>query len=920
VVTPPTTPLTPYLPPSKTEVVIGGGKQTAIPSKPKVVSVVIGGGGSGGGGTSPTSSNTPKIIPLPEPPTPQKIITAPTQTQAKSNLIKNANLQQNNILLSKLKKQSSSAKAVLYEKQVDSFRPEGKTKDIPVTKVYYKQGTTERPATNEEQQYYKTQTNVVQASTKKVNVPYQKIKEKVTKTTGTINEGLYTGITKRIENTGKKAYNKIPVGVRERISLSDSKLSNNIAGNTVRFSKGVVGGIYTDVRDQPLKNVALIGGGAIVGGTIRGISYGAKAVSKAPYIKPIAKSLSTKVRTIKIVGGTGLLTYYGSGITSQVISAPTYQEKGKVIGIAGKDVALFGYGATKGTKAGDFLFRPIRVREPIRPVKVPEAKEVSFDVITGGKEYTLSKYVIEGEVRPPIRKYTTTRFKQYFDIQPKPKNVKTIPARTYRVETLSPVVNNKPFAVSEIRQGSKVGRLSYIQGKTESFNPKIELDSLTNTERYTLNKMIESRTGLPASEKTSKIFFKEGADLTKSFIKSEKLSKINVKDRKVNILTMGKRVNLNQAITRTNVLRDTDDYTLYRSSTFFKDVTKPFSRSSGKIPELRTTILRIKEPLVLDTDSPTIIKTTGTTKTPLSVTFGKGLKTTTLQTYKEMPKVLPKVTTTKTTMTTTSNSLYPKSKFYGLGAYERTESIGYVSPSNINPSSVRVTGYSINPPRDSSLINNRQASFPKIDYTNKNIVQPNIKTGTTTKQDNVLKEITKEKVQEKTMNKYNLDTRTLPQLKEITKQKEIQKTKEITKLKEVPKLKTPPTTIPRTPRVPYIKTPPARMLLPRFNKVSYTPKSTGRYTVSVRRFGKFKPIGIFSSYKQAFNVGKGKVSRTLGATFKVSGGGNYSTPSGFYSRNTKEGRLFIEQPKYRLSTGSEKLEIKSFKKSRSRLW
>lgn len=89
----------------------------------------------------------------------------------------------------------------------------------------------------------------------------------------------------------------------------------------------------------------------------------------------------------------------------------------------------------------------------------------------------------------------------------------------------------------------------------------------------------------------------------------------------------------------------------------------------------------------------------------------------------------------------------------------------------------------------------------------------------------------------------------------------------------------------------------------------------GVFSVSVRRFGKFKSIATTRSYGQAFNIGRQRVSTTLGATFKVSGlGTGYKSPAGFYTKQTKEGTLFIEKPKYRLSTTPEIKEIQYFKK------
>ena len=91
-----------------------------------------------------------------------------------------------------------------------------------------------------------------------------------------------------------------------------------------------------------------------------------------------------------------------------------------------------------------------------------------------------------------------------------------------------------------------------------------------------------------------------------------------------------------------------------------------------------------------------------------------------------------------------------------------------------------------------------------------------------------------------------------------------------------------------------------------------TVKMPSKFLVEVRRFGKFKPIGVFGSMRQAFSVGRGKVSRTLAATFRVKGPGALRTPKGFYSKITPQGRLFIQQPKFRLSTRTERGEIQMF--------
>ena len=95
--------------------------------------------------------------------------------------------------------------------------------------------------------------------------------------------------------------------------------------------------------------------------------------------------------------------------------------------------------------------------------------------------------------------------------------------------------------------------------------------------------------------------------------------------------------------------------------------------------------------------------------------------------------------------------------------------------------------------------------------------------------------------------------------------------------------------------------------------------SGGRNTFSVfgRRYGKFNPIGKASNLNEAFNIGKRFGNNTLGATFKIQGGKglSFKTPTGYYAKNNKKnGQLFIQKNKFRLSSLGEKSEIKRSKK------
>ena len=106
-----------------------------------------------------------------------------------------------------------------------------------------------------------------------------------------------------------------------------------------------------------------------------------------------------------------------------------------------------------------------------------------------------------------------------------------------------------------------------------------------------------------------------------------------------------------------------------------------------------------------------------------------------------------------------------------------------------------------------------------------------------------------------------------------------------------------------TPSLPFMKFSPKKPIA-----------SSGGFQVFGRRFGKFKPIGVGRTEKEAFSLGKKFASSTLGATFKVPKSKVFKLP-GYKTKTTKEGTLFIEPSKRRLKRGSGELpEIQFFKR------
>lgn len=119
---------------------------------------------------------------------------------------------------------------------------------------------------------------------------------------------------------------------------------------------------------------------------------------------------------------------------------------------------------------------------------------------------------------------------------------------------------------------------------------------------------------------------------------------------------------------------------------------------------------------------------------------------------------------------------------------------------------------------------------------------------------------------------------------------------------------TPPFSPPRSPPRQPPKNPPSRKFTTGITK---TPSLFGGFNVFVRRQGRFRQVGGNLSLGGAFNLGERVTQKGLSQTFKVRGtrgqGTPFRVPKGFYAKQSaKEGIVFIEQPRTKINTRSEK--------------
>ncbi len=324
-------------------------------------------------------------------------------------------------------------------------------------------------------------------------------------------------------------------------------------------------------------------------------------------------------------------------------------------------------------KGLDFTFRRKTTIKKLRDVQTPEFIEKQLFAVSRGREFKVSEFRITGELKPPRVKITTTGLRELVGIKPISKEF--ISPQKFVIETIKPVIGQFPFRVVEARTKSNILRFTDIAGESRLITSRTA--QLLNIDELLLKRFVESKTGIPASLETARKFAKRGTDFELSDIAITKASKFDIKTKKTTFIGddiiktldfkdfrirfgdektfaevgfgkiklqagKGKTTELSRALTRTKELLETEEFAVFTSKTFFKDVTKPFPRAVGKTQKLKGTIFVKKEPIILDVDTgvkfvtPADIK-----KTPLSKTFQE------LQQIEQLQKILPKIKPTK---------------------------------------------------------------------------------------------------------------------------------------------------------------------------------------------------------------------------------------------------------------------------------
>lgn len=144
---------------------------------------------------------------------------------------------------------------------------------------------------------------------------------------------------------GKRAFPKSPRNIVIASAISPGKPFEETIKPSREFASGFISGTLEDVRDQPVKNVALFGSGKVVG---IGFKAGAVGLALIPGTTGNIARGSSKV--LGTTGGLGLGGLFAFQTGKGVIEAPTSREAGGFLGTTIKDASLFGAGAVSGSR------------------------------------------------------------------------------------------------------------------------------------------------------------------------------------------------------------------------------------------------------------------------------------------------------------------------------------------------------------------------------------------------------------------------------------------------------------------------------------------------------------------------------------------------------------------------------------------
>lgn len=413
----------------------------------------------------------------------------------------------------------------------------------------------------------------------------------------------------------------------------------------------------TELTQVPIKTVGLLG--EAVGGLFpeegitkvkiketpaREITYGVPGVTPITAIK-LKKQPEKEIRILtpeQVKAGVEI----GVVIAAPLVFAPGFvtsgaeaaldKEKTEKERILGGAEALLGT-TIIGTKAVRYLRSPVTTTKPLRPIKEPEAFEVTKIKTIKEKPTPFTVFEIRGEVRPPTVITETTKGRQIIDFFGKqaekvvqvgkepmvpmraPPKVTEIPARPFTIRTPEPVIGEQPFVVSEVIKGRRFATISRIEGVSKKISLE-DFKRLSKQEQRLLQLRAEELTGRKVPLKQVPIILSKETERAVSLTRAQELARVTPRKTFTEIKSIpGKRrPTLQLGVTDVERKIKLDTGELIKARTLLGDITFERVRPIRKAKELDTTILKLKPK---PEDKVKFIRPSKIKKTPLSKTF-----------------------------------------------------------------------------------------------------------------------------------------------------------------------------------------------------------------------------------------------------------------------------------------------------------
>lgn len=170
------------------------------------------------------------------------------------------------------------------------------------------------------------------------------------------------------------------------------------------FIAGAGVGIAEDIKEKPVKQGLTFAAGAGFKLGFSGFKIGSRLVGASIAGKRGEQIAGRTASIFSTTIGTGLLGLYAFDVGSQFVAAETPEQKGGVLGVAGKDILLFGAGSSFGS----------RVVKPFR--RFSELKIERFNERFDIKKATRQRLDGIGKLQPSEKTPLSKTFQQEFDL------------------------------------------------------------------------------------------------------------------------------------------------------------------------------------------------------------------------------------------------------------------------------------------------------------------------------------------------------------------------------------------------------------------------------------------------------------------------------------------------------------------------